>query len=248
MTPRCEVIGECRLWLADAFTVLPTLPPCDFVLTDPPFDRVTHTGARGGNGTTQLIPFAPLDIPTYLHLCELCVTLSSGWVLMTCDWRHAALLETSGLPLIRLGVWVKPNGAPQFTGDRPGTGWEAIAILNKQKPLRWNGGGRHAVWVHSIEQGSHPTQKPLSLIKEWVRLFSQPGDIVCDPFFGSGTTAIACIGAGRRFVGCEISEKYHTIACRRIEAAYRQPDLFLPRASASAPTQPTLFAPGGATL
>ncbi len=55
---------------------------------------------------------------------------------------------------------------------------------------------------------------------------------ILDPFMGSGTTGVACAKLGRKFIGIEIEPKYFDIACRRIEAAYKQPDMFLPRPDA----------------
>ena len=138
-------------------------------------------------------------------------------------------LEAAGVPLVRLGVWIKPNGAPQFTGDRPGTGWEAVAILHREGKKRWNGGGHHAVWHCPIEQGEHPTQKPLRLVSDWLRAFSDFGETILDPFMGSGTTGVAAVKLGRKFIGIEIEPKYFDIACRRIDEALRSPDMFIER-------------------
>lgn len=128
---------------------------------------------------------------------------------------------------MRLGVWHKPNSAPQFTGDRPGTGWEAVAILHREGKKHWNGGGHHAVWACNIEYGDHPTQKPLPLLMDWVRKFSDEGEIVLDPFMGSGTTGVACAKLGRKFIGIEQRPDYFATACERIHAAYRQMSLFM---------------------
>jgi len=72
----------------------------------------------------------------------------------------------------------------------------------------------------------HPTQKPLSLMK-WCLRFSKENDIILDPFLGSGTTAVACIETGRRFIGIEISPEYCAIAQKRIDIARNQGDLFI---------------------
>ncbi len=64
--------------------------------------------------------------------------------------------------------------------------------------------------------------------QQWlVNWFSDEGETVLDPFMGSGTTGVACAKLGRRFIGIEIDESYFDIACRRIEEAYRQPDMFI---------------------
>lgn len=236
-------IGDCTLYHGDCRDVLPTLGKVDACVTDPPYDGRTHEGARSQpadfyktknrkkpdyqDEKDRIIDFSCMENNAFAQMCtELC-SITLRWVVMTCAWQQAAHIEIAGVPLIRLGVWVKPNGAPQFTGDRPGTGWEAVAILHRPGKKRWNGGGHHAVWTCPIEQGGHPTQKPLRLIKEWVSAFSDPGETILDPFMGSGTTGVACAHLGRKFVGIERERKYFDIACKRIEEAYAQPRLCL---------------------
>jgi site-specific DNA-methyltransferase (adenine-specific) len=75
----------------------------------------------------------------------------------------------------------------------------------------------------SPDNAEHPTQKPVGLMMNIVRWTE---GVVLDPFMGSGTTGVACIKLGRRFIGIEIEPKYFDIACRRIEEAWKQPRLF----------------------
>jgi DNA modification methylase len=85
----------------------------------------------------------------------------------------------------------------------------------------------------------HPTQKPIALM-QWCLGFLPDARTILDPFMGSGTTGVACVKLGRRFIGIEIDPGYFDIACRRIEAAYQQPDFFVaPPAKA---TQPDMLA------
>jgi site-specific DNA-methyltransferase (adenine-specific) len=208
------------LHLGDCRDILPGLRGIDVVITDPPYGARTHVGARSAKSLSKsVIGFDPVTAAELVDLSRLLCAVASRWVVMTCEWQHAAALEAAGSALVRLGVWVKPNAAPQFTGDRPGTGWEAVAILHRQGRKRWNGGGHHAVWHCPVERGGHPTQKPEKLVAEWVRLFSNPGERILDPFMGSGTTGVAAAKQGRRFTGVEINPAYFDLACRRIEAA-----------------------------
>lgn len=168
-----------------------------------------------------MIDFQSLPDNEFLPLCIALVEKTSRWVLMTCEWRHAAQLEAHDL-LVRLGVWIKRNGAPQFTGDRPGTGWEAVACLHRPGKKRWNGGGHHAVWDIPKVVGDHPTGKPIALLNKWVNQFTDIGETILDPFMGSGPTGVAAMQLGRKFIGIELERKYFDIACRRIEDAQRQ--------------------------
>lgn len=132
---------------------------------------------------------------------------------------HAADLyrdPPDGLEAIRIGAWVKRNPCPQFTGDRPGQGWEAVILLHPPGRKKWSGGGKAATWTSTVSHGLHPTEKPLYLISEWVRLFTDPGETILDPFMGSGTTLRAAKDLGRKAIGIEIDEKYCEIAARRM--------------------------------
>ena len=72
----------------------------------------------------------------------------------------------------------------------------------------------------------HPTEKPLQLI-QWCMGHIPDSQTILDPFMGSGTTGVACVKLGRKFIGVELDPTYFSIACRRIEEAYKQPDLFI---------------------
>jgi DNA modification methylase len=72
----------------------------------------------------------------------------------------------------------------------------------------------------------HPTQKPVALM-EWCLGFLPNAETILDPFMGSGTTGVACVKLGRKFTGIELDEGYFDIACKRIEDAYKQPDMFV---------------------
>jgi site-specific DNA-methyltransferase (adenine-specific) len=204
--------GDCR-------EILPEIPPgsVDLVLTDPPYGDETHAGALGAGGTAALVDFASTTADALRGIME--VAPCSRWWVSFMEWRHLAALERqppAGWDFIRFGVWVKPNGAPQFTGDRPATGWEAVGIFHRPAPKHWNGGGRHAVWVEPKICGEHPTAKPLRLVRELARLFSDDDGPILDPFMGSGTTLVAAKQLGRRAIGIEIEERYCEIAVRRL--------------------------------
>lgn len=227
-----DLTGD-RRWLAhvdDAFALLEAMPDSsvDHVITDPPYSERTHAGARKNTArgshrainAQPLIDFESLSDFQFLQLSRHLVRVARRWVVMTCDNHHVARLLCSDLPIVRMGIWIKPNGAPQFTGDRPGMGYETIAILHGPEKMRWNGGGKHAVWNFPTQTKDtlQPTQKPLSLIRQLVADFTDPDDVILDPFMGSGTTAIAALSLDRRFLGCERDKARYAAAMNRIEA------------------------------
>src|ERR1700733_3404534 len=120
---RKKQIGNALLIHGDAFLLMPTLGDVDCILTDPPYNAKTHRGARSAKSlAASQIDFEGISEEQFIEFCGNAVAQSKRWVVMSCAWQHAAELEKAGVPLVRLGVWHKPNGAPQFTGDRPGVG------------------------------------------------------------------------------------------------------------------------------
>jgi site-specific DNA-methyltransferase (adenine-specific) len=122
---------------------------------------------------------------------------------------------------VRAGVWDRTDGMPQLSGDRPAQGAEGVAIMHGRTiKKRWNGHGLRGLWTYGVERGDrhHPTTKPLGLMLRLVEIFTDPGDLVLDPFCGSGTTGVACIRLGRRFIGIEKDATYAAVARERLEA------------------------------
>lgn len=227
---RVEVIGDATLYLGDCMEILPTLGKVDAVITDPPYSANTHKMAktnRGAGHGVSLITFAALTGEQFDAVMSICLAASEGWVVATCDYKHAARYYDEP-QFVRLGAWVKPNPMPQISADRPGQGFETVLILHAGKAAKkWNRGGGAGVWTCPAHTNSDvPTQKPLALLSAFVSDFTASAELIADPFLGSGTTGIAALQQGRRFIGIERDEKHFDIACRRIEQAANQGQLF----------------------
>ena len=244
-------LGDCL----DPVTGLASLADksVDHIITDPPYDEHTHgkqrRGAAGGKGhqfgfgtggssgisLERHVGFGFISDEDTSSVATQVSRVASRWSLTFCaveqfpSWRVA--FEAAGRQHVRVGIWFKPGCTPQFTGDRPASACEAIEITHPRGHKRWNGGGGYGFWEVPIvkEQSGercHPTQKPLDLMLALVRDFTDPGELVCDPFAGSGTTGVACLRLGRRFVGWERDPKYHAVAVKRLSQAREQLRLF----------------------
>lgn len=216
--------GNIEIYHCDCRELIPSLPDIDVVLTDPPYSDVTHEGARTGGNFEDVSKLVDFSSVTAEFLRDVYSSLSpklKSWLVAFMDWHHISALEKEpprGLRFVRFGVWVKPNGCPQFTGDRPAQGWEGIGILHREGgKMSWNGGGRVGVFTYNKINGEHPTEKPLALVSELITLFSNPGDLIFDPFMGSGTTLRAAKNLGRRVIGCDIDEKWCECAARKLQ-------------------------------
>jgi site-specific DNA-methyltransferase (adenine-specific) len=214
------------------------------VITDPPYEAEAHTQGRriktGGAGGFYGVANAPLTFDAMTPELRTGVAVEAGrittrWVLAFCqveavqEW--ATELTAAGLVYKRSCVWIKPDGQPQLTGDRPGMGYEMFVTAHAPGKSRWNGGGKVGVYTavrhqdHGPRHLRHPTVKPLPLMEAIIRDFTDPGDIIVDPFAGSGTTGVAAIRLGRRFIGWEMNGSYHAMARKRLEETREQPEL-----------------------
>lgn len=214
--------GDCRALLHELAD-----ESVDCVITDPPYTERTHKNAttnKAGDRAHALTGDRGFASITDADLRELVAEMgrvTRGWVVSTLDYRHAVAFDVdppTGLKVQRLGVWVKTNPTPQITGDRPAQGWESIAYMHRaDRRSKWNGGGKHGNFVTPIPPPEgHPTAKPLGMVADWVRLFTNPGDTVLDPFAGSGTTLRAAKDEGRKAVGIELDERYCEVIAKRL--------------------------------
>lgn len=216
------------IYQGDCQTVLPTLGPVDHVITDPPYSPWAHRSLAGRPVRPSDLNFAAMSESNRAVIAGQIARLVRYWSLVFCDdwgigpWRDA--LAAAGMDMVRVGIWVKVNCTPQFSGDRPASGFEAIVITHPPGRKRWNGGGLPAIWTYPIvasrssdgERRVHPTQKPLALMRMLVAQFTNPGDVILDMFMGSGTTLVAAAQLGRRAIGIEQNDRYIKQAIGRL--------------------------------
>ncbi len=146
-------------------------------------------------------------------------------------WRLAFALQERGWYLRSDLVWNKPNAQPESVADRPTRSHEYLFLLSTSEKYRYdvdavrgpNDRRLRSVWDLNTqptrEASGHFATFPESLAERCIRIASRPGDLVLDPFVGSGTTALAAARLGRRFAGCELNPEYVELARRRLETA-----------------------------
>jgi DNA modification methylase len=213
---RKEVIGDCTLYLGDCICVMPAVGRVDAVVTDPPY----------GIGESNK------NFASRSKLANADKYRRSEWDSAPASAEHIdAMLACSRWQIIFGGnyfplgptscwlIWDKQNGDNDFADCE-------LAWTNLQKAVRriyWR-------WAGMIKKGDdvreHPTQKPVGVM-EWCLGHIPDAGLIMDPFMGSGTTGVACVKQGRKFIGIEMDEGYFDIACKRIREAYAQPDMFV---------------------
>jgi site-specific DNA-methyltransferase (adenine-specific) len=206
------------------------------IITDPPYSEAVHKNVtdRPTDGATDPRPEAAMRRCTnlgFVHLgaelrravCVEFARLVQRWVLVFCDAEGLSGwitdLEAVGLRHVRVGAWVKQDAAPSFHGRYPASWMECIEIAHTQDAMRWNGHGRGALWTRPIVLRGrvHSAQKPVELMQDLVRDFTEPGEVILDPFAGSGTTGIACKRMGRLFLGFERDPQFAGAASFRVQ-------------------------------
>ena len=219
---RVEEIGEAKLYLADCMEVLPNLSCVDAVLTDPPYGigadatMAKQGGTKYGAAAAAKRHYAATNWDSAPPDSDVLQQIRD-------KGRHQIIFGGNyfGLPAARCWlVWDKLNGTNEFADCE-------LAWTNLDKPVRritwmWNGMLRKG----QEERNDHPTQKPLGVMEWCIQQLPADAQTILDPFMGSGTTGVACANLGRKFIGIEREPTYFDIACKRIEAAYRQPRLF----------------------
>ena len=214
-------IGRATLYLGDCRDILPTLPKVDAVVTDPPYGiAAAKRGVIGSSNNAPVRDYGKADWDNQPIDCETMAAVRSAgrWQIIFGGNYYDSPATSCWL------VWDKEN-----TGDFADC---ELAWTNLPKAVRrirymWNGMLR----ANGEQRGDHPTQKPIGVMRWCIGHLPTPNQTILDPFMGSGTTGVAAVQMGRDFIGIEREERYFEIACRRIEQAQRQGDMFIEGAS-----------------
>ena len=209
-----EEIGNATLYLGDCLEVLPTLQKVDCVVTDPPYGIGEAAGKNASRGNLAIAKDYGNDSwddePISNLLMDLVVRAGRNAIVFGGNYYP---MQPSKCWL----VWDKDNGTNDFADCE--LAWTNLDMAVRRYKFMWNGMLR----ANKEKRGDHPTQKPIEVMK-WCVGFTK--GTVLDPFMGSGTTGVACMNLGRKFIGIEIERKYFDIACERIEQAQKQQRLF----------------------
>ena len=237
MSQRVE-IGDAVLYLGDCMDILPKLPKVDAVITDPPYSDRCHSGhdegahKRRDGSSRQSLGYAALSATDVERLADAYVLASAGWVVWMTDHHlagpiHAAMEKRSLCTFAPLPFF-QPGRSVRLAGDGPCSWTDWIVVARTKAVRKWGTlpGGYVAGpgWNDKARMGGKPT----ALMELLVQHYSRPGNIVLDTHMGAGTTGVACIRNGRKFIGIEIDPAAFDIACQRIEQAVAQGQLFAP--------------------
>lgn len=202
-------IGDCTLYQGDCLEIMPTLNKVDAVVTDPPYGIAEKWQGGWGHGWGKARTEG---------------VLRNKWDAKPLDQAALSILLTAGTDVIIWGgnYFELPPSRCWFIWNKPERGFSLaeaeMAWTNRDNVVR-------VIDAPRSEPGrKHPTQKPVAVMRWCVE---KTKGTVIDPFMGSGTTGVACAKLGRKFIGIELEPKYFDIACKRIEDAYKQPDLFV---------------------
>jgi len=202
------IIGDCRLILGDCREVLPLLPACDLILTDPPYgigEAAKNNKSRGVLAQAKDYGKDTWDNePPPAWVIEL-MRAKGRWQVLFGGNYYALPPATCWL------VWDKDNGENDFADCE--LAWTNLPKAVRR--LRWKWHGMLQQDMSNKEVREHPTQKPLKLI-QWCLKWSKTTGLILDPFMGSGTTLVAAKNLGRRAIGIEIEPKYCEIAVQRL--------------------------------
>lgn len=221
---RVEQIGDATLYLGDCLDILPTLGKVDAVITDPPYGIGKRTGNESAKRQHKNVYTVFNDTREFVQTTVIpAVNLSlqiASRVLLTPGSKNMWLYPEPDV----LGGFYQPASMGMCSWGRQ----TFQPILYYGKDPKAGKTIQHTCYqlTEPPSDERHPCAKPIKAWTVVVDRGSLQGETVLDPFMGSGTTGVACMNLGRKFIGIEIEEKYFDIACQRIEEAYKQPRLF----------------------
>jgi site-specific DNA-methyltransferase (adenine-specific) len=216
-------IGNATLYLGDCMDVLPTLPKVDAVITDPPY----LMSAKGGGMGAQRQYLADIHEHIDAGFDVSMLATFKNWFVFCGKPQLLDLINQAEKQALRwqLLTWNKTNPTPLSNNNYlPDTEYMVHAFESHHYESKT----RFVVGQVERSGFDHPTVKPQYVMQKAIKSASHQGDTVLDCFMGTGSTGVAAIQLGRKFIGIERESKYFDIACQRIEQAVAQGQLFEP--------------------
>jgi len=216
-------MSDVRLICGDCLEVMPTLETggVDVTVTDPPYGKGISRYGSFGIGQKSVAHNYSIsewdDVPFTSAQFEEIKRVSLNQIIFGFNYLSNVLPPTKAVI-----VWDKKlkNDWDDTFSDCE-IAWTSLSIPARVYRHLWAGACR-ASETGKGEGKQHPTQKPIVVIEWMIKKYTKPGDLVLDPFMGSGTTGVACVHTGRNFIGIEIDPGYFAIAEKRIAAAQQQ--------------------------
>lgn len=218
------IIGNAELYCGDCAVILPQLDNVDLILTDPPYGINADVKMKASSGKKSIGGAAYKkdygdsnwdSKPPAKWLFELILEKADYQIIFGGNYFHLP-------PTPCVLVWDKDNGTTNFADCE--LAWTNLKGAVRLKKYLWNGMLQENMKKKELRE--HPTQKPVPIMEWAISQAPEEVETILDPFMGSGTTGVACHKMGKRFIGIERERKYFDIACRRIEDAQKQEDMF----------------------
>lgn len=216
----------------DCLELMKELPDksIDLLLTDPPYNvaRKNNFNTMGRTGLDFGEWDKGFDQEAWLHSIDRILSDDASVVIFNTFQNLTmtqSILEQYGFVYKDFIIMNKRNPMPRNRDRRYINSCE-YALFMTRKNAKWKFNRQSDKYdsnliccnvVSGKEKTKHTTQKPLSVIKELVLRHSDEGDVVLDPFMGSGTTCVACVNTGRHYIGFEKEPEYYEIACKRLD-------------------------------
>jgi site-specific DNA-methyltransferase (adenine-specific) len=211
--------------------VLADVTECDAVITDPPYSERTHAGQRScrvdqrdfckASGGINAITYSPM-------VAEALPEIRADWLIIFCDHQgwvsHEEAMQARGLYVFQPVVWVNLSPTPRLAGDGPCSAVQYLAVARPKRRQEWHASRPGAYVGHPVKDtGTRLVgRKPLWLMRALVSDYSRPGDLIVDPYAGSGTTLLAAAMEGRRAIGAEMNPKTYELAVKRLSKGYTE--------------------------
>ena len=219
---------DIKLYCDDCLNIMKQIEneSIDLIVTDPPYlikYKTNHRKNKDHDFCSEILNDDNEQlIIDYIRECyRILKNNTAMYMFCNCDKVDffKQELENAGFKIKNMIIWVKNNWTAGDLKAQFGKQYEIIFLVNKGRKC-FNGKRITDVWMFDKISGKkqlHQNQKPVDLLKQCILKHSDENDIIFDGFMGSGSTGVACIETGRKFIGVELDKKYFEIAKERIE-------------------------------